>query len=104
MRKVKYPTSIDNSTLSKNLPSYHCLKPALRDKPNSLRDDRNRSDERCQTLTYYGLSKEQISEFFENGRPKGVDRVVPMGKSMDFTLVWDGYDLIRQLSRKITVL
>jgi hypothetical protein len=62
------------------------------------------SDERCQTLTYYGLSKEQIGEFFENGRPKGVDRVVPMGKSMDFTLVWDGYDLIRQLSRKITVL
>lgn len=37
-------------------------------------------------------------------RPHGVDRVVPMGKSMDFNLVWDGYDLIRSLSRKISVI
>ena len=39
-----------------------------------------------------------------DARPKGLDRAVPMGKSMDFTLVWDGYDLIRELSRKFSVL
>ncbi|WP_207641582.1 acyl-CoA reductase [Syntrophomonas palmitatica] len=61
-------------------------------------------DERCQTLTYYGLSKDELEQFLVDHRPHGVDRVVPMGKSMDFNLVWDGYDLIRSLSRKISVI
>ena len=60
--------------------------------------------ERLQTLVYYGLAKEEISAFFARCRPKGVDRAVPMGKSMDFSLVWDGHDLIRQLSRKAVLL
>ena len=59
---------------------------------------------KCQTLTYFGLEKEQLAEFFKTVRPHGIDRAVPMGKSMDFTLVWDGYDLIRELSRKISIL
>jgi len=61
------------------------------------------SGERLQTLTYLGLTKEELTEFFAVCRPKGIDRAVPMGKSMDFSLVWDGYDLIRQLSRRITI-
>ena len=60
--------------------------------------------ERLQTLIYYGLSQADLTAFFSEHRPKGIDRAVPMGKSMDFTLIWDGYDLIRQLSRKISVL
>ncbi len=59
---------------------------------------------KCQTITYYGLSASEIEDFFEKGRPRGVDRVVPIGKSMDFALVWDGYDLIRELSRKYTII
>lgn len=59
---------------------------------------------KCQTLTYFGLSEETLEAFMTDARPKGLDRAVPMGKSMDFTLVWDGYDLIRELSRKFSVL
>ena len=64
----------------------------------------NVADVRCQTLTYYGVKKEDFEEFLEKSRPVGIDRIVPMGKSMDFALVWDGYDLIRQMSRRVTVL
>ena len=32
---------------------------------------------------------------------KGIDRVVPIGKTMDFDFIWDGYDLISQLTRII---
>ncbi|MCR5726938.1 MAG: hypothetical protein K6G24_05680 [Lachnospiraceae bacterium] len=60
-------------------------------------------DVRCQTLTYYGVKEEDFRRFLEESRPVGIDRIVPMGKSMDFTLVWDGYDLIRQMSRKIWI-
>lgn len=58
---------------------------------------------KCQTMTYYGLSKDDIAGFIRSAAPQGVDRAVPMGKSMDFTLVWDGYDLIRDLSRIVKV-
>lgn len=71
---------------------------------NGLEDILPICGERCQTLTYFGVAKKEFERFFADCRPKGVDRCVPMGKSMDFTLVWDGYDLIRCLSRKITVI
>lgn len=58
---------------------------------------------KCQTMTYYGIGKEEILNFIRSAAPKGIDRAVPMGKSMDFTLVWDGYDLIRELSRIVKV-
>ncbi|GLW40125.1 hypothetical protein Pcaca04_40610 [Pectobacterium carotovorum subsp. carotovorum] len=56
--------------------------------------------DKCQTITYLGLNKEDFETFISSS-PKGVDRIVPMGKSMDFSLVWDGHDLIRELSRKM---
>ena len=58
---------------------------------------------KCQTMTYFGINKNDIVDFIQTVAPQGVDRVVPMGKSMDFTLVWDGYDLIRELSRVVKV-
>jgi hypothetical protein len=70
---------------------------------NELKDILPVCGERLQTLIYYGLVEEKLTEFFAECKPKGIDRAVPMGKSMDFTLTWDGYDLIRQLSRKIMV-
>lgn len=59
--------------------------------------------QQCQTMVYYGIGKETLEKFITQSRPQGLDRVVPIGKSMDFSLVWDGYDLIRELSRKILV-
>jgi hypothetical protein len=59
--------------------------------------------ERLQTLIYYGLGEKKLMDFFAECKPKGIDRAVPMGKSMDFTLTWDGYDLIRQMSRKVNI-
>lgn len=58
---------------------------------------------KCQTMTYYGLDKDDIADFIRSAAPQGVDRAVPMGKSMDFTLVWDGHDLVRELSRIVKV-
>lgn len=59
--------------------------------------------QQCQTMVYYGIEKEALERFITQSHPQGLDRVVPIGKSMDFSLVWDGYDLIRELSRKILI-
>lgn len=34
---------------------------------------------------------------------KGIDRVVEVGKSMDFGFVWDGYDLRERLTRRVDI-
>lgn len=70
----------------------------------NLREIVDVCDVRCQTLTYYGVKREAFTAFLEEARPIGIDRIVPMGKSMDFALVWDGYDLIRQMSRRVTII
>ena len=59
---------------------------------------------RCQTLSYYGLTEQQLAAFFRAARPHGIDRAVPIGKTMDFSLTWDGCDLIRTMSRRISIL
>lgn len=53
----------------------------------------------CQTIGILG-DKGMILPLLESGI-KGVDRVVSIGKTMDFDLIWDGYDLISRLSRII---
>ena len=57
-----------------------------------------------QTLAYYGLPKAELIDFMTLDRPRGIDRMVPIGKTTDFSLNWDGYDLIRSLSRVIQVI
>lgn len=71
---------------------------------SNLKEIADVCDVRCQTLTYFGVKAENFQAFLEDTRPIGIDRIVPMGKSMDFTLVWDGYDLIRQMSRRVTII
>lgn len=57
-----------------------------------------------QTLAYFGFSKEELQRFVVKNQIKGIDRIVPIGKTTDFSLTWDGYDLITMLSREITIL
>lgn len=59
---------------------------------------------KCQTLSYLGLDKKMILRELSSMGVKGVDRIVPMGKTMDFSLIWDGYDLLEHMSRRIAVL
>lgn len=59
------------------------------------------SSERCQTLSYYGIDKSKVVKMLLERGVHGIDRVVPIGRSMDFSLQWDGHDLIRELSRLI---
>lgn len=58
---------------------------------------------KAQSLIYYGLNKEQIQAII-NLDKKGLDRIVPFGKSLEFSFHWDGYDLITSLSKKIEVI
>ena len=58
----------------------------------------------CQTLSYYGVERDALLQVVLAMRPAGVDRIVPIGRTMDFALVWDGVDLIRTMSRVISTI
>jgi hypothetical protein len=52
-----------------------------------------------QTLTYFGVPREELASFVARNRLPGIDRIVPVGEAMDLGPIWDGYDLMRTLSR-----
>lgn len=54
----------------------------------------------CQTVGI--LAEISRIEPLLNSGIKGVDRVVQMGHTMDFDLIWDGYNLVNQLTRTIS--
>jgi hypothetical protein len=56
-----------------------------------------------QTLAYYGFSKEYLASLIDQLKPAGIDRIVPIGRTTDFSLIWDGYNLINTLSRIIEI-
>lgn len=55
----------------------------------------------CQTMAFLG-DKERILPLLASGI-KGIDRIVPIGKTMDFDLIWDGCDLVERLTRLIKI-
>ncbi len=56
----------------------------------------------CQTLCVCGLNPEETANRLAGWRVSGVDRVVPVGHALDFSLTWDGFDLIASMSREIS--
>lgn len=56
-------------------------------------------NEKYQTLTYYGIDKGSLAAFVLNNKLIGIDRIVPIGSALDISIIWDGYDLVRTLSR-----
>ena len=98
-------TRLDVDKIDKDLMNYKYNSGFYFEKEiENLREIVDVCDVRCQTLTYFGVKEDDFRTFLEEARPIGIDRIVPMGKSMDFTLIWDGYDLIRQMSRRVNVI
>jgi hypothetical protein len=58
---------------------------------------------KCQTITYFGIENEKLKNLVLTNYLGGVDRIVPVGSALEIGLIWDGYDLIRSLSRVIDV-
>ena len=57
------------------------------------------NDKRCQTIGYIGDSQ-VLKPLIQSGI-KGIDRIVPIGKTMDFDLIWDGYNLPSLMTRTV---
>lgn len=54
-----------------------------------------------QTLSYFGFTKEELKEFVYSLQGRGIDRIIPVGKALDFAEVWDGYYLLSYFTREV---
>jgi hypothetical protein len=56
-----------------------------------------------QTLTHYGFTTAEMTTFAKSSIQAGLSRIVPVGRALDFDVIWDGYDLTRELTRTIRI-
>jgi hypothetical protein len=56
-----------------------------------------------QTLVQFGFQRHEIEDLLTKSRGRGLDRVVPIGRALDFHHLWDGHDLITSLCRVVHV-
>lgn len=58
---------------------------------------------RDQTVTHFGFTRPELQDLARAAGAKGVDRFVPVGEALAFDAIWDGYDLIGDFLRQVTV-
>jgi hypothetical protein len=58
---------------------------------------------RDQTMAVLGFDKDDIARLLENSPASGIYRVVPLGKTLDFSVLWDGYNLFSELTREVNI-
>jgi hypothetical protein len=103
----KTDTQYDNTlvriqleTLPPNIDEFRCTGGYFSEyTAASLKDIATVINSRYQTLAYYGYEKDILQQFVLENRLTGIDRIVPIGSTTNFTLTWDGYNLIDTLSR-----
>ena len=54
-----------------------------------------------QTISFYGVNGDDLKRLMTDLRPEGINRIVPIGQALDFSAVWDGYNLLREFCREI---
>ncbi len=70
---------------------------------NELGKMRDIITEKYQTITYFGIDKNRLVELIYENKLLGIDRIVPIGQALNIDSIWDGYDIIKTLSRIIEV-
>jgi hypothetical protein len=61
------------------------------------------AEEGDQTVTHFGFGADELRELARRAGARGVDRVVPVGEALAFDVVWDGFDLLDDFTRRVRV-
>ena len=95
---------VEIDSLFPNLEYFNCSSGYfLEYHASSLSDIAKIINRKYQTIAYYGFEKSELVDFVLNEKLSGVDRIVQIGQTTEFSAIWDGFDLIRTLSRCVQV-
>jgi hypothetical protein len=67
-----------------------------------LDEIKNIITEKFQTVTYFGIDPFEIRRFVITNNLRGIDRIVPVGRAMDISIIWDGFEIVCTLSRIVS--
>ena len=56
-----------------------------------------------QTMSVFGFERPELQKFAREIPNRAIDRIVELGKSLNFSWVWDGVDLLRAFSRQVEI-
>lgn len=70
----------------------------------SLDEFSNYITKKVQTCVYYGINPFELRNIITQKSLQGIDRIVPIGSSLDIGVIWDGYDIVEHLSRVISIM
>lgn len=71
---------------------------------NELSDLVPMLNDKDQTLSYFGYDREELLELAAHIHARGIDRIVPIGKALDFHEVWDGQSFLHSFTREIVII
>lgn len=98
------PTLVQASQLTMTMREEHCggglFIELQRDNLGEIVDILTYKD---QTMAVYGFNKEMLCQHSQQWLVKGLSRVVPLGKALEFNVVWDGYDLLRMFTKELFI-
>jgi hypothetical protein len=96
---------VNNSTIHSDIESHRCSSGYFNEFIiQSLGDLKSVINRKYQTLSYFGIDEYEFINWLNEFKPIGIDRIVPIGRTMDFSLVWDGFNLVNNLSRQISII
>lgn len=70
----------------------------------SIEEVAARLADKDQTLSYYGVSKEDLNMLVNAISNRAIDRIVPLGQALNFSNIWDGQQFLTSLTRKVVIL
>jgi hypothetical protein len=70
------------------------------DELNQLVNVLSRKD---QTLTAFGFTEHELREFARKLNGRAVERIVPIGRALEFGRFWDGHDLLQAFCRSVFI-
>lgn len=56
-----------------------------------------------QSIAYWGFSREGLAAWLPSLPDRAVDRLVPLGRALQFADTWDGNDLLQSFSRQVSI-
>jgi hypothetical protein len=96
---------VNNSKIHSDIESHRCSSGYFNEFIiQSLGDLKSIINRKYQTLSYFGVDEHEFINWLNEFKPIGIDRIVPIGRTMDFSLVWDGFNLVNNLSRQISII
>ncbi|NGQ95656.1 hypothetical protein G3578_10870 [Brevibacillus sp. SYP-B805] len=104
LMKTVSPVRIQSNELNMQMREIHCGSGVFIEiEVPTLSHLANHLTIKDQTLSVFGFQKDELVHFVKTLPNRAIDRIVPIGQSLNFSVVWDGYNLFQYFSREVSV-